>query len=419
MYICLFSCNGGLQLENIKLCEGIEISEFDGTEHEKRYIVSYQDRNLKVSRFVVDLIQTLQHTDSLDALTLKLKEKYDSDQIDTAIKETMEILEKNGLFQGYEVKISNKKNRHIWGRVTLIPKSLVNKIKIFCFFFYKPLLFFLSVFSLMWIVYATIISSASNLPQKITQLPLEQMLICYGAMIIVAFLHELGHASGLMFCGEKTGRIGFAFYILSFIFFSDVTNAWKLTRRERFLVDYGGIYFQSIFSGIIYIINDIWIHSQLISIAMLVEAFLVLGNFNPFLKYDGYWMLSDLLGTTDVTAFVLNFWKNVLNRKKFFSPNILSTKIKLIVIQYSVGVVVFIIYFVFFIFNSVTNAMSTVYSDLNYALSNKIVITLNSTLHYIALRFSTYLILIFTMRLLIKSLIYFVKFCFERGIKQC
>lgn len=233
-------------LKNITLQNGIEIHEFQGMDEEKSYIISYQNRNWKVSEIVADVIQILQYNTSSEELTVRLSEKYNLIQIDKAISHTTEFLEKNGLLKGLNV-IPPKTNRHIWGRVTLLSETMVCKIKIFRFLFYKPFLRLFSILSLIWVVYATTTSSAADLSEQITQLPLQQIFFCYGVMLIIGLLHELGHASALMHFGEKPGRIGFAFYVVSFILFSDVTNAWKLARKERLVVDYGGIYFQCLF----------------------------------------------------------------------------------------------------------------------------------------------------------------------------
>lgn len=393
-------------MQNIKLQKEVEVQEFHGMDNEDSYVVSYQNRHWKVSGFVVDVIRILQQTNSFDALTTQLTKKYGLNQIDAALAHTIDFLEKNGLLSGQTPKQTQKRiNPHIWGRLTLFPEAIVQRIKIFCFLFYKPLLGILSTFSVLWIVYATTSSSASDLSQQIIQLPLQKLLLCYGLMLLIGLLHELGHASALMFCGEKPGRIGFAFYILSYVLFSDVSNAWKLKRMERLLVDYGGIYFQSIFSAIIYIVNFVWIHNSVLEIVTIFETILVLGNFNPFFKYDGYWMLSDVLGTTNVIKVVLEFWKGVFqggNAKSELQP--LSIKLKFVIILYTIASVVYMVYFAVFVSSTAINTTRIIYFDIKFVLTREITIGLPNIVKYITSRFSTYLFWLIIFRLVTKGI---------------
>lgn len=400
-------------MQNITLQKEIEVQKFHGMDNEDSYVVSYQNRNWKVSEFVADVIRILQHTDSFDVLTTQLTEKYNSIQIDAAITLTINFLKKNGLISGqYLTQTQKMRNPHIWGRLTLIPGSIVRRIKIFCFFFCRPFLGILSTFSLMWIVYVVTSSSAFDLSQQIIQFPLQNMFLCYGIIFLIGLLHELGHTSALMFCGKKPGRIGFAFYILSFVLFSDVTNAWKLTRKERLLVDYGGIFFQSLFSAILCIINSIWIHSYILEIVVSVEAILVLENFNPFFKYDGYWMLSDILGTTNVINFVLKFWNGIFQgRKTNRESQSLSIKLKLIIILYTIGSAVYIVYFAIFASGAAINTTRLIYSDIKFALTKEFVVSFPNILQYITNRFSTYLLWILILRLAVKGIVKFFKLC--------
>lgn len=169
------------------------------------------------------------------------------------------------------------------------------------------------------------------------------------------------------------------------------------------------------FSAVLYIVNSLWIHSHLLEIVALGEAIFVLGNFNPFLKYDGYWMLSDMLGTTDVISVVAVFWKRIfIKRKGTYELQSISTKLKLVIIGYTIGSAMYIIYFTFFVFNAVTNSIFLIYSDLNFALSNRIAISIVEGIQYITRRFSAFLTLFLVGRLFIKSLIKIFKLCLKR-----
>ncbi|MFW5804065.1 MAG: hypothetical protein ACOCWG_02420 [bacterium] len=108
------------------------------------------------------------------------------------------------------------------------------------------------------------------------------------------FIHEFGHASACQKYGVEPGGIGFGFYLFSPVLYSDVSQAWRLPRKERIIVNIAGIYFELIaasFFIIIYLIFQI-------ELFLIVPCFLFINtlyNLNPLIKYDGYWILSDAI----------------------------------------------------------------------------------------------------------------------------
>ena len=57
--------------------------------------------------------------------------------------------------------------------------------------------------------------------------------------IFSSLIHELGHASACHYFQIPHGNIGFGLYLNIPVFYTDVSQAWKLTRRERFLINIG------------------------------------------------------------------------------------------------------------------------------------------------------------------------------------
>jgi putative peptide zinc metalloprotease protein len=68
-----------------------------------------------------------------------------------------------------------------------------------------------------------------------------------------------------------------------------------LSRRQRAAVDAGGVYLQFLLAGVLgalYLVSEA---PALLSAIMLTHV-LMLHTLNPVLKFDGYWLLSDLAG---------------------------------------------------------------------------------------------------------------------------
>lgn len=109
------------------------------------------------------------------------------------------------------------------------------------------------------------------------------------------FFHELGHASACMKHGGNHGEIGFGFYLLSPVLYADVSDIWKLAVDKRIIVNLAGIYMQVLIGfifGCLYLYNGNYFYLGLMT---SVTGISLLYNLNPFLRSDGYWILSDLL----------------------------------------------------------------------------------------------------------------------------
>ena len=111
--------------------------------------------------------------------------------------------------------------------------------------------------------------------------------------------HELGHASALRSCGETEASIGWGLYLWFPVLYTDLSRAWRLSRGHRVIVDLGGIYFHLIFlCGLTYLACSLS-YTGLLSIALLIDLEIAFA-LNPFFKMDGYWILADTLGISDL-----------------------------------------------------------------------------------------------------------------------
>lgn len=112
-------------------------------------------------------------------------------------------------------------------------------------------------------------------------------------------IHEFGHAAACARFGAEPNEIGAGAYLLYPAFYSNVSDAWRLTRWQRVTVDLGGIYFQALTAAAFVGMYEItgWRPFR-------ASLFLIVGSFlftlNPFFKFDGYWVISDALGVTNL-----------------------------------------------------------------------------------------------------------------------
>lgn len=123
----------------------------------------------------------------------------------------------------------------------------------------------------------------------------------YGVMLIFAkAAHELGHACVAKHYGIRVPRMGVAFLVMFPVLYTDTAESWFLTNhRQRLFISMAGILAET---GIAIVALFLWgITSPgvvrdlfyFLSVVSLFRTLLV--NSSPFLRFDGYYILSDLL----------------------------------------------------------------------------------------------------------------------------
>ncbi|MGA9772154.1 MAG: hypothetical protein WBV94_24185 [Blastocatellia bacterium] len=132
-------------------------------------------------------------------------------------------------------------------------------------------------------------------PRQTTNLSAWQYLFCYGLVLLTALFHEIGHAAACRNYKCTTGGIGLLLYIIFPAFYVNLSDAWRLSGRQRAVIDIGGIYFQLITVIPLFLVFAITGSNYCAAAIYSVDA-LALLSLNPLLKFDGYWLLVDLTG---------------------------------------------------------------------------------------------------------------------------
>lgn len=117
-------------------------------------------------------------------------------------------------------------------------------------------------------------------------------LLC---ILLMCVCHELGHASACKYYNVPIGHIGIGVAAYRPVMFANVNGAWYLPRRQRLMVNIGGVYFQILFTAVMILIALNVKSASLFYVCkiMFISAFL---QFLPFYRMDGYWFISDLMG---------------------------------------------------------------------------------------------------------------------------
>jgi putative peptide zinc metalloprotease protein len=119
---------------------------------------------------------------------------------------------------------------------------------------------------------------------------------------LALLMHELGHASACIAAGLRHGAIGVCIYLFCPAFYADTTRVWEASREQRTIVDAGGIYTTLMCASVSGLIA-VLCHSPAATGVWLLCILTVLWNLNPFIRMDGYWILSDILGIDNLMAY--------------------------------------------------------------------------------------------------------------------
>lgn len=214
-------------------------------------------------------------------------------------KQSLSIIEYKVVVQSIATKIcgdeSRFKNDYLNLKIPLIGKRTIGSVGRFFSFLY-------SSSKLFWIFFA--MSSIINLLNfititfsfKVTTDHVQhfgQVFIVFICLVLSPIIHEAGHISGCKAYNADHGGVGLGFYLIFPVFYSDVSGIWMISRSNRLKVNLGGIFFELIYS-LFLIVFSFLANEPLLRLVSGIIFISLLRQLNPFLRYDGYWILSDL-----------------------------------------------------------------------------------------------------------------------------
>jgi putative peptide zinc metalloprotease protein len=192
-------------------------------------------------------------------------------------------------------EISSKRAAYLYGKIRLIPQHVVYPVaRLFGWAFDKRVLIgWLAIFILTHVIFYLWVFP--NHRAHLSHFGGSTFSAVMLLSLLGAFIHETGHASALVSYGCKQTEIGFGMYLYYPVLYTDVSEAWKLSRHRRAMIDMAGVYFQSVFQLLmlgLFFING----SPILIYFFLFTDLIMFRTMNPFLRMDGYWLVADLFG---------------------------------------------------------------------------------------------------------------------------
>ena len=139
------------------------------------------------------------------------------------------------------------------------------------------------------------------------------LLIVFALSVASAAFHECGHATACRYGGARPGAIGVGIYLVWPSFFTNVTDSYRLSRAARIRTDLGGLYFNLIFILAMAALYEAT-SAEVLLLVIAVTHLEMLQQLLPFVRFDGYFILSDLVGVPDLFARAAPILRSVLAR---------------------------------------------------------------------------------------------------------
>ena len=124
------------------------------------------------------------------------------------------------------------------------------------------------------------------------------------AIVGLKVIHEASHSLAAMHFKCRVRAIGVSFIVFYPRIFTDTTDSWRLPLRQRTLIDCAGIIGELIVGGIAALL---WCYlppgpmkSTMFYIFAVSSLSTLLVNGNPLIRYDGYYILCDLLNVENL-----------------------------------------------------------------------------------------------------------------------
>lgn len=269
----------------------ITIQPFSSSARTGRSLLCCNGQYYEASNSIVELLEELQrHATEEEAISVYIQkkgEKYTPEQIKQVIDKYIAPM--------FEEK---KRNHSFLYERQLLSASAVDAFSDRFRFLFNPvymcIVFVAVLLSDVWFFFTTPDLLLFN---NTVDLYMVAGLLAF--MLASSFFHELGHASACKYFGVRHGGIGFGLYLNFPVLYTDVTEVWKLDRTQRCVVNLAGVYFQCYWL-VILLVAFFLTGNDMIRYLILIMNLGFVMTLNPFFKFDGYWIASDLLGVPNL-----------------------------------------------------------------------------------------------------------------------
>ena len=155
---------------------------------------------------------------------------------------------------------------------------------------------------------------------------LQNVLLMMLTTFVIKSIHELGHGLTCKHFGGEVHEIGVMCLVFQPYFFVNVSDSWTMpNRKHRVLVSAAGIYVELIFAAFA---TFLWAVVQpgalrdfLFNVIFIASVSTIMFNANPLMRFDGYYIMMDMLEVPNLQAKSRALIQNQLNQLLFGANN--------------------------------------------------------------------------------------------------
>lgn len=264
------------------------------------YILSYNNKYYKIGEPIYNILNAGKYAKSLDELyniiinKNALSKSELSEVINTKLIPIFKITK----------DVKKETTNNFWIKWQILNSRISRQIsKPFTFLFGKLFYPFLIMFIVINIILYFKTNQIKTSIETVQNFEIIKWIISYFSLFIIILLHEIGHVSAAIKSGIKPRGVGLGFYTVLPVMYTDLTDAWKLNKTNKLKVNLAGIFIQLIIGTILVTCINLSSNLYLKEILnhLYIINYVIIGiNLIPFLKFDGYWILSDLTGISNL-----------------------------------------------------------------------------------------------------------------------
>jgi putative peptide zinc metalloprotease protein len=202
------------------------------------------------------------------------------------------------------------------------PDNLLKRLLPFVRLLMNPIGIALWVAAVVWAIIEVVGKSSALGVQTQGILAIGNLPLLYLGLVVIKSLHELGHAFAVRRFGGEVHTLGVMFLIFSPLPYVDATAAWAFREKwKRVLVGASGMIVEIFVAACAALV---WantgtgvLHSLAYNMIFVASVSTIVFNINPLLRYDGYYMLSDLLDIPNLHTQATSHLRHLVERYGF------------------------------------------------------------------------------------------------------
>jgi len=305
------------------LVKELSLSETDNN----RWVLKTMDgRHMLLNQASATLVRLLQkhhgYEEAAQAFNLHFNTDLSTEAFHHLTKEKLsgfQILteEENGKVQ--------KKGKYLHLQVPFFSPSVAGALSAPFGFLYSARLFFVLITILAGVVGLILMSYP---PQQAFEWSNVNLLLLACLVYPSVLIHELGHIAACRAANIEHGEVGFAFYLIFPVLYSDVSNIWQVPKKRRIIVNLAGATNELLYAVSLFLIFYFTGNKTLLTAFYLISL-KILFELNPFVRMDGYWIFSDITNTPNLlpkaNKLVKEVFEALFSRNKHLSAGFSRT----------------------------------------------------------------------------------------------